>query len=303
MTIYQFHNVGEGYSSFSEVMPTGGTTGGLVGTPFTGGAPEASYSAPAPVYVPKSLDVVVKEGMLVSNGDAKSSGLQTGDYVDNRGTGTAWDNIQAILSSDDVYATVELSAGVSSQELFVQGFNFNLPPDAELLGLEVEVERSVIRGSVASDTASVGVCEFGQPGVVRTSDEYWTSSDATWSGEYWSSSGGFVSLSELGSWINDTQATHPHIAVTVENTTGSNQHIALKRDSGAYLVLNDPYVPPGISRLATSYVGATSIDRMVFQEFNSLGSFRIHKIQFYETYIALVNDGISIFSNWGLSFE
>jgi len=167
-------NLDNGYATgsfigVSEVYDQAGSGGG---TSF--GAPSTEFSNPTSAFVPKTLDVIVKDGLLMSNGDDKDSGAQAGDYVDNRGSGTAWDNISAVFSSDDVYATVELGADGVSKELFLQGFNFNLPLDAELLGVQIEVERSLIRGEIISDIGSVAYCAFAAS---------WNISTATLSGD------------------------------------------------------------------------------------------------------------------------
>lgn len=160
-------NVGDGYASgsytgISEVYTaagSGSTTNLLIGSPI------GVYSPPTVVSVPKApLNVIVSEGILMGTGDAVDSGAEVGDYVDNRGAGTEWDNISAVFESDDIYATVTLGADGVSKQLFLQGFDFNIPDDVDIAGIQIEVERSAIRGSIASDEAGVGYCGFYIPG-------------------------------------------------------------------------------------------------------------------------------------------
>jgi len=198
------------YTGFSEVYELPVSSGGG----FSGGTSNATFAAPVTAYVPKTLSTIVTEGLHISNGDDAATSTLSGDYVDNRGAGIAWQNIVAAYESDDNYATVELASAEVSAELFIQGFGFDVPADAELLGIEIIVERSLVRGVVASDLAAVGTCAF--PSAFNYFDNsYWVTFgafDATWSGVYWYNTivgvgGSDLKIKPVGGW--STSAFRP----------------------------------------------------------------------------------------------
>ena len=166
-----------GSSNYNEQTSYSGTYATYIyqhfyeGTEFTfgsnvslSGAADSTLGSTSNVSIPRTLAVEVVEGLYVNNGDPVQTEATASNYVDVRGTGGAWSNATAVYESDGVYATANLSADQTSEQLFAQDFGFQIPAGSEILGIEVIVERSRASGAVDSDSVGVGICEF--PGVV-----------------------------------------------------------------------------------------------------------------------------------------
>lgn len=92
---------------------------------------------------------------------------------------SSWDNSIFVTASDDQRATRVLSTGQISSELSVHGFGFNLPVGAEILGIEVRIERrgtgsgNDIRDNVVRLQTEVGTLV----GTNKATNSSWPSAD------------------------------------------------------------------------------------------------------------------------------
>ncbi len=142
--------------------PTTSSSGSFGSVPLTTSEPQV-VSPPPPSPLPDVHEAYVHEGIRLALGESKLSPLAAPSYMENRGAGPQWGNILAVGDSDNINATVELGPGETSAELFVQDFGIRLPPDVEVVGVEIEVERSIVSGSVSGDAVSAAHCAFAAP--------------------------------------------------------------------------------------------------------------------------------------------
>jgi len=137
------------------------------------------------VYTGTTLNVTVMERMLVDTGDAKRTPDHAPEYEGNRGSGTAWNNVRGVEINGGAGAIITLGSNQTSAQLLAENFGFLLPPGAVLLGMEIEVERELLSGSVASDSAGSIVCGWASPMSPYTTDTYWYGMNASWDGTQW----------------------------------------------------------------------------------------------------------------------
>ncbi len=122
-----------------------------------------------------ATDSSTKNGSIFT--DENISGLSTDNFI--------WSNPNNASTSDNVYATVNLTnSGQQTHYLKVQGFNFNIPADATIDGIKVEIERkqacSDHQGCTTSDVEDyiVKVLKSGSViGSNKASDTDWPISD------------------------------------------------------------------------------------------------------------------------------
>lgn len=105
--------------------------------------------------------------------------LSPATLSDDATVGTvAFSNVANAGLSDDIYATVILLLSQVSHYLKAQGFGFQIPPDAIILGIVVEIERSASLGASIQDS-SVKLVKAGViGGTEKASVSNWPTSDA-----------------------------------------------------------------------------------------------------------------------------
>lgn len=147
---------------------------------------------------------------------------------------TNWSNASRASSSNDQYASADLDSNDESEYLRVQGFNFGIPTDATINGIEVKVEkraessgnnitdysvRLVKNGVISGDDKANTVSEWGNSDFIST----YGGSSSLW-GLSWSSSDinnantGVVFAAQRGSGGGDREARVDHISMTVYYT-------------------------------------------------------------------------------------
>ncbi|MCX8015963.1 MAG: prepilin-type N-terminal cleavage/methylation domain-containing protein [Patescibacteria group bacterium] len=251
----------------------------------TGGG---NYSFPARVGIgttSPSTDLHIK----VSSGDVK---IQLGTQasvvpttggpnnpsaaVDDSSNGgsAVWSNPTNVYTSNDVYASVTIPAGVDpdyywSDYLKATGFGFSLPSTANILGIKVEIEA---KASVASTLtinevllvksgSIVGSSKSG--GLLTASDAYYSFGDTTdlW-GTTWSYSD--INNSNFGvvvSVFNPTTSARTayidHIRITVYYTSSGDAdwQMAVSSTSGAFII--NPLFSGGRVGIGTTTPSAT----------------------------------------------
>lgn len=79
---------------------------------------------------------------------------QRGETID--GTGSPWNIPEGIESGDNRSASLNLSASRRSSEVLrASAFGFTLPPDAEILGIEVLLQRTTTPGEIKDVSATL----------------------------------------------------------------------------------------------------------------------------------------------------
>ncbi len=113
---------------------------------------------------------------------------------DDSAGNNAWENVSYARASDDTYANTTL-AWDWSYYLNATGFNFNIPEDATILGIKVEIEMRRIGTGIRDENVyivkggSYGATDKSQDAILDATDTYRTYGGATdlWS-ETWTPS-------------------------------------------------------------------------------------------------------------------
>lgn len=108
------------------------------------------------------------------------TGRATGDVTGNVPFGTSinWASPNRVETSDDLHARTSLASGETSKYLLTSDFNYVLPGDAVITGVEVRVERSQDPGASIFD-ASVRLYVAGSPaGTDHAAAGEWSATDA-----------------------------------------------------------------------------------------------------------------------------
>lgn len=192
------------------------------------GAPGASAGAVSPIVFSHTFDVEVIEQALINSGDSQATSQLVPSFADNRGAGPQWQAMEAVYTADEIPSTVVLAAGETSAQLLISGLLANLPSTANILGIQVEIDRRVLQGSVASDALNSVACGFVAPPTDYTSDTYLQDErlgEFTWNagGQYWESNTNHSTFSrdlgvvgnELGWVVGLGQPTQVDVDVTM----------------------------------------------------------------------------------------
>lgn len=85
-----------------------------------------------------------------------SQGAKNGSIFTNTGTGVSWINPSNAQTSNNVRATATLGSGANSSSKYLRatGFGFAIPPNAEIKGILVEIEKREGNLSASSITDS-----------------------------------------------------------------------------------------------------------------------------------------------------
>lgn len=117
--------------------------------------------------LPLSLDVVLREGFRVSGGEQYQQTV-TPDSVDEGTTGTKWVELPGLMAGTSS-ASVVLGADASAAELTFSGFRPPLPLGARITAIQVDVDRTIASGSLASEGVTMRQCvEVGEILFQRT---------------------------------------------------------------------------------------------------------------------------------------
>ncbi len=158
-----------GYRWFSNANAT--TTGGVLAalnTSATGPAQGTAFRLRTTLHAPVDYSV----GPTVSTLPVES--------IDNTASGaTAWTSVNNVLTSDDLYATVALpNASLPSHYLEAKNFGFNIPADAVITGIYVEVDRKDDGAKLRDAFVSIFKTD-GTPNLGTASSSLWSSTEQT----------------------------------------------------------------------------------------------------------------------------
>jgi hypothetical protein len=111
--------------------------------------------------IPQTLDAVICQGgsgaLLATSACRAESPVNAGPSFPssgvNAGTGTAWGNPGNVVSNNNSSATVQGTSGgnVTSQSLNATGFNFTLPANATIVGIQASVSRNRSGSAIAGE--------------------------------------------------------------------------------------------------------------------------------------------------------
>lgn len=131
--------------------------------------------------------------LFVSNNTALAisvSSSSSSNAISSSGGGSVWTNPLNALSGDDSYATNSLSSSEdpenqNTNNLKVTGFDFTLPPEAHIDGIELEVEKYASNNTSAANTKdlSVKIIKTSNPSGAENkanSVDYWGVSDTVY---------------------------------------------------------------------------------------------------------------------------
>lgn len=107
--------------------------------------------------IPSTEEVIVIR--LTATAEFAISGMvpasTTGSIADaspSAAEGTDWTDPTNVFTSNNAYATYALAQNATSNALIVQGFEFDVPDSATILGVSVSIERSKTGAGVVTDT-------------------------------------------------------------------------------------------------------------------------------------------------------
>ena len=156
----------------------------------------------------------------IKSADAASVGPNSPTSADGSsqaGGGTiTWTNPTYATSSDNYRATAALAKGVISYYLQVTGFNFNIPTNARIDGIVVEVERSIAETTTYTKDNSIKII---QGGAISGNEYADTATD--WpinSGDAYATYGGSSDLWGLSWTAADINSSNFGVAVQAKNT-------------------------------------------------------------------------------------
>ena len=156
----------------------------------------------------------------IKSADAASVGPNSPTSADGSsqaGGGTiTWTNPTYATSSDNYRATAALAKGVISYYLQVTGFNFNIPTNARIDGIVVEVERSIAETTTYTKDNSIKIIQGG----AISGNEYADTATA-WpinSGDAYATYGGSSDLWGLSWTAADINSSNFGVAVQAKNT-------------------------------------------------------------------------------------
>ena len=156
----------------------------------------------------------------IKSADAASVGPNSPTSADGSsqaGGGTiTWTNPTYATSSDNYRATAALPKGVISYYLQVTGFNFNIPTNARIDGIVVEVERSIAETTTYTKDNSIKIIQGG----AISGNEYADTATA-WpinSGDAYATYGGSSDLWGLSWTAADINSSNFGVAVQAKNT-------------------------------------------------------------------------------------
>lgn len=153
-----------------------------------------------------------------------------------------WTNLNNILASDDTYASVTFPQAAANGDYFsnyivAKGFGFNIPADATITGIKIEVEKKANAANGIIDQAVYLTANGGTPGSTPPSD---ASSNTAWGtadsysvyggptslwGTAWTpaqiNSANFGFIYSVRSFGSTNTASIDHIRATVYYTGGS----------------------------------------------------------------------------------
>jgi hypothetical protein len=166
----------------------------------------------------------------------KSAGAGASSTLSNVFTGTAWTGTGNIVSSNNVYATVNLDGtNTSSQSLLATnfGFDFNINGLATINGIVVSFERKASLASRIKDNAIYLLKNGAHHGNNKSAGAYWSTTEGTVSfgspSDLWGSSllpediradnfGVMIQVAYQNAYSNTTTAYIDHVKITVHYT-------------------------------------------------------------------------------------
>lgn len=164
---------GDEFIARCEILPGAGgcsysITGG--GAAVTGGLSGGQPPTPEPGVVahvlPATLNVVVREGIRVSSGDARRQGPNAPAHVRTREeSGAPWVNIFGVTGSGDGAQASRILSGTPGTQIVAQDFGFRIPLSAAVTGISVEIDRDVFGGIIDSESTSLVLCGASSGGT------------------------------------------------------------------------------------------------------------------------------------------
>lgn len=160
---------------------------------------------------------------LPSEVSAASTGATSGTSFSTTGSGVAWGTPSNAQSSNNVFATSTLSNGQNqSQKLRATGFNFNLPINASITGIEVTAEYS------ASTASRLGGTTVQLVKASTTVNTYTGSTSALWAtSELTSTYGGSTQLWGTTWTAADINASNFGVEFAASHSTGGSAEARL----------------------------------------------------------------------------
>lgn len=138
--------------------PTSGSTAGFGGSATTyypsDPVPPAAVGNPAPPAIihsapPSASYVAMAEGFFTTDGELYETGWLTPSEIAQRNAlGNTWASTGDVTTSDGYMSTL---SGVSGTQLVARGFNANLPAEAAVVSIDVELAGRVISGEPEGD--------------------------------------------------------------------------------------------------------------------------------------------------------
>lgn len=135
--------------------PTYSSEGSVIYPPGTDPRSPTDVGDGTIATLPASLDVVIREGIKFAGGESQADQVDP-SIIDQSGTGVQWDNVQGLISGNEV-TSVSLTNGQTSNYLEFSVFDLDIPEGAIVTGITVTFNRQVLSGSV-TETLEVYRC-------------------------------------------------------------------------------------------------------------------------------------------------